>query len=190
MKEEPAKKTTSPSWFRQYGGCRALLKSRYLWMALGLSAALYSQWTKAGWWDTVLAVIPNLLGFTIGAFALTLAFGDESFRKLMADDDRNGKPSVMQEMAATFYHFICVQVAALIGAILSKGLFESDWDNAPAAFAHTALLGQVAWWVLYSVFLYAILLSWAAGRWIFLLAQVYNQFLVIRSKKQQDDPPQ
>lgn len=158
-----------------YGGCRAIIVSRYFIFACLLMVPTWSQWTKAGWWDTVFSIIPNLLGFTIGAFALTIAYGDERFKKLLAksvDDDDEHSPLI--EMSATFLVFIAVQTFALIGTLTCKGMWEFGSQLIPSALLKTVeIAGLVLWAACYLLFMYSILLALAAARWIYMLAVVY-----------------
>lgn len=160
---------------QRYGGWKKLFISKYFLTACLLLIPTHSLWSKAGWWDTIFSIVPNLLGFTIGAFSLTIAFGDEKFKELLAKtvDDEDSSP--LQEMSATFLIFIAVQTLALIAAIACKGMWETGMEFVPEKFFHlVGLAGVLIWGVSYFLFLYGILLALAAARWIHMLAVVYT----------------
>ena len=159
-----------------YGGWGNFVKSKYLWAALLLLVPTSSLWTRPQWWDVVLDVTPSMLGFTIGGFALILAFGDEKFRALVARAGQESGASVLEELIATFLIFISVQALGLIAAITSKGLWASDvilW-NPPA------WVGMLVWGGSYFLFLYGITLAVAAARWIHMLGKTYSIYIKSR----------
>lgn len=158
-----------------YGGWRALIASKYFIIASLLMGPTYSQWANPGWWETVFSIVPNLLGFTIGAFALTIAYGDDRFKQLLATSVDNGDSSPLREMSATFLIFIAVQTIALIGALTCKGMWEFGNRLIPSEFLKAIeIAGLVLWAASYLLFIYGILLALAAARWIYMLAVVYT----------------
>ena len=178
MPEELKEEIRLSRIIKRYGGWRAVLSSWFFRIALLLLLPTYSLWSKPNWWDTVMAVIPNLLGFTIGAFALTLAFGDERFKNLLANsaDDESG--STIHEMSATFFIFIAVQSIALLSAIACKGMWEFGSSIVPENFFGVIqIFGNVIWCISYLFFIYGIVLALAAAKWIHMLAIVYAQHL-------------
>lgn len=160
---------------QRYGGWRKLIGSKYFLTALLLLIPTHSLWSKAGWWDTIFSIVPNLLGFTIGAFSLTIAFGDEKFKELLAKSADEEDSSPLQEMSATFLIFIAVQTLALIAAIVCKGMWETGIGLIPeSALWMVGPVGVCIWGLSYLLFLYGILLALAAARWIHMLAVVYT----------------
>jgi len=59
MPPENEKRDRLPSAFATYGGTKAIRKSGFFWIAMAVMIPTFSQWTKDGWWDVVLSVIPN-----------------------------------------------------------------------------------------------------------------------------------
>jgi hypothetical protein len=101
-------------YWRAYGGKKALIRSPYLWAALFITVLLYPEWSTAGWWHDVLTVMRNLLGFTLGGYAMWIAIGDDEFRLLISGEEDDGKPSPYMEVNATFVHFIILQIISII----------------------------------------------------------------------------
>lgn len=158
-----------------YGGAGALLRSPYLYAALLIAPLCWGTWSAPNWWDTVISVLPNLLGFTLGGFAIFVSFGDARFiASLAAEADDTAQPSVYREFCATFVHFILVQVVALILAIVTKGM----WFHAsfPDYIAKALPIANMVWGGLcYGVFLYALTSVVAIALHVFRISTMYEQ---------------
>lgn len=161
-------------YWRAYGGSRSLFSSRYLLLALVILPLTWGTWSKELWWETVIGVLPNLLGFTLGGFAIFIGFGDERFKQtLAAPEDDPGAPSVYLEFSATFVHFILVQVIALLLAVAAKGMnFGVAWPACIAKLIPAAnlVLGGVS----YLCFLYALTSVLAVTFHVFRIASMYE----------------
>lgn len=157
-----------------YGGSKALIRSRYLHFALLLVPFCWGSWSVPDWWDTVIGVLPNLLGFTLGGFAIFVAFGDSRFIASLAEAEADpNQPSVYRELCATFVHFILVQVVALVLAIVTKGMwFEADL---PAALEAALPVANMVWGAAcYLVFLYALTSVIAVALHVFRITTMYE----------------
>lgn len=162
------------AYWAAYGGSAALLRSPYLHLALLLLALTTPFWMQPHWWEQCLAVLPNLLGFTLGGFAIFIGFGDEKFRAILAADD--GAPvNAYVALCATFVHFIVVQSMALLAAVLAKAWwFYAPWmDGLRPALPLLNSLGAA---VGYGLFLYALCSVLAATMHIFRIARMYATF--------------
>lgn len=161
------------TYWHAYGGVSALVRSPYLHVAVLLLAITAHSWLSPGWWDTVVAVIPNLLGFTLGGFAIFIGFGDENFRRLMATvDEESSEPSPYLGLCSTFVHFVVVQALALAVAVIAKGLwFYAPWMDPvrPALPYLNAVGGAIG----YGLFLYALMSVLAAAMHLFRIAGIY-----------------
>jgi hypothetical protein len=157
-----------------YGGRKAVLRSRYFQAAIFLTPLCWGSWSVPLWWDTVISVLPNLLGFTLGGFAIFVGFGDEKFKASLATPEADStQPTVYREFCATFVHFIFVQVIALLLAVVSKGLwFKASFpkqilDLLPA-------LNGICGAICYMMFLYALTSVVAIGFHVFRIATMYE----------------
>lgn len=174
------------TYWRAYGGLPALLKSFYLLAAAILLALTFNTWKApvsvgpdewSAWWDQSISVLPNLLGFTLGGFAIFIGFGDEKFRQLLSEQEAGGRlpDNAYVQLCATFVHFIVVQVLALLAAILGKSWwFYTGWmdpfrELLPALNAVGGALG-------YGLFLYALTSVLAATMHVFRIATLYAAF--------------
>ena len=163
-------------YWRAYGGAKALVGSPYLHAAMLLMVLTWGTWSQACWWDQVIGVLPNLLGFTLGGFAMFLGFGDEKFRALLVeiDEDEPGAPSLYVSLCATFVHFIVIQVLALLCALLAKSWwFVFDWPIAiRGAIPWLNLLGGM---IGYGLFMYSVTSILAATMHMFRVATWYEK---------------
>lgn len=110
-------------YWKNYGGFRAVCMSPYFHVAVLITFFLPPYWLKEQWWTVSLSVLPNIIGFALGGYAIWLGFGDEKFRKLISEQDDDA-PSPYMEVSATFAHFIVVQICALLLALIAAGLSQ------------------------------------------------------------------
>lgn len=113
--------------------------------------------------EIAVSVLPNLLGFTVGALAIVLAFSSSPVFDTLA---QRGEPqSFFMKLTASLIHFILVQVLALVSAIVAR-------------FTEFKLLDALALFLLF----YAVLVTFAAGMQLFLTASIYNAKAGVRQK--------
>lgn len=160
-------------YWNAYGGLCSLLKSPYLHLALLINIFTCHTWLHHGWWNIVLSILPNVMGFTLGGFAVFLAFGDERFREVIINKE-DDKPSLYLSLCANFLHFIIIQVSAIIYALAAKGLWFHV-DNMPHIFESVAYTTTYVLWAFgYFLFIYAITSALAAAVQVFRLASWYE----------------
>ncbi len=152
-------------YWRGYGGLKALITSPYLWLSLGISGFLFPHWSSPNWWDDVLSIMPNLLGFSLGGYAMWIAIGDDNFRKLISGEDEDGEPSPYMEVNAAFVHFIILQILSMILALTAKSYYftlsPKHWliENFGDYLVIASLIG---YGISYFIFIYALLSAVAA----------------------------
>lgn len=107
-----------------YGGWRALVTSPYaqVSLAFGIIVDLCSAQAFDPAASTI-SIVPNVLGFTVGALAIILAFSSAPFFTFLTEEGENR--SLFMKTVANFVHFIIVQVLALLEAILT--LAHPNW---------------------------------------------------------------
>ena len=111
------------NYWRAYGGWRALLKSPYLGWSIIISWILFPLWWNADprgaypWHEHVFSILPAMTGFSLGAFAILLAFSDENFLKVAHKERKGG--SYYMSVVSAFFHFILVQIAAMVIGFIS-----------------------------------------------------------------------
>lgn len=134
-------------------------------MALLITGIAYPRWIGDNWPSDVLAVLPSVLGFSLGGYAMLLAFGDTRFLKFLAGPGRNGT-SYLNTVSASFVHFIVVQVGSLVGALSLSGYVSKS-----QGLLVTCLSGLTYW-----TFLYALLTALAATFAVFRMTSLYEKF--------------
>lgn len=174
-------------YWTAYGGLRALVRSMYLWSSLVLSICLYKLWLAPGWWDTVLSVIPNLLGFSLGGFALWIAIGDDNFRELIAIKRSDKRASIYDGINANFVHFIVLQVLALLCALWAKGMdfaLPADcWVIVHYRQEYFTIV-RVFNYLGFAIFVYALLTALSATLGLYRVTRMYEIYLASRVKRE------
>ncbi len=111
-------------YFAAYGGWRAVIFSPYLQISAIISIICLEVWVEGTRWrEIILQVMPNLLGFSIGSFAILFSAFQGKIGPFMFQKDDGDEFSPAEELSATFMHFIFVQTLALLmGIIVYSGL--------------------------------------------------------------------
>jgi len=163
------------------GGTAAISKSFDFRIALAISFICWPAWLAPDWWEKAISVLPSLLGFTLGGFAIFLGFGSDQFKELIARKDE--AKSEYLSVSSTFLFIVSVQVIGLLYAIIC----ESLWVPTPIWLKHISpvlpFLNYIAWFVGFFLYVLGIVLSLRAAIRIFRVSRWYNSFLVANSEK-------
>lgn len=171
-------------YWAAYGGLRAILLSPYMHAAAGTTIALNHVWSKAGWWELPLSVLPNLIGFTLGALAVLTGWASREFVKALMETKIDGNTSIYKGLMASLVHFVVVQISALLLAVVARGRPFSD-DGSVAwrlVSGHIdvaywrPLFTEFCWGIGYFAFLYAIFLALAAVLAVFQVVDMDESF--------------
>lgn len=152
-----------------YGGCKELIRSPYLQISILISFLCYGIWTRPNWWTLVLSIIPSILGYTIGGFAITTSVAITTVLKLLSAArkyDQSPLRSPLMKLGAAFVHFVLVQVIALMLAMISSSAFSLPPLLLPDFFASTTVR-LIVWWLGFTTAVYAVMCSLATVEWIF-----------------------
>lgn len=105
--------------FDLYGGFPALWTSSYFRISFVVTLLLWPLAVSGRWVDRAISILPSVTGFSIAAFAIILAIGDDRFRRSMAKVDaiRAGESDLVI-LSANFCWFICIQVFSMIYAVI------------------------------------------------------------------------
>ncbi|ARR16623.1 conserved membrane hypothetical protein [Xanthomonas citri pv. citri] len=163
-------------YWTAYGGRNAFFRSPYLHLALLLCLVSAHFWLTGAWWEQPLAVIPNLLGFSLGGLAMLLSFGSAEFQKFISGKEPDeAAPTAFMEVPATFVHFMLLQLGALLTATIFKSLdFFLPWpaDLRPIVDVLTAVFSGIG----YLLFLYSITAMVAAVFAVFRMTSWFEFF--------------
>lgn len=172
-------------YWSAYGGYKALFTSYYLIISFVISAFFFPLWTSEGWWNDVFQIVPSLLGFSLGGYAMWIAFGDSSFRQIISGGSEN-KASPFMEVSAAFVHFMIVQMLAIMIALFAKAVnFSLSTDSWIFTFLESYYyykICQFASYLGFSIFVYALLSTIAAVMALFRAAHWYDTFQENKSK--------
>jgi hypothetical protein len=161
--------------WRSSGGFRELVRSFDFWLALAVCVLASPFWVTDKWPDQVISVLPNLLGFTLGGFAIFLGFGSDEFKGAIANADEDVSPYM--SVSAAFITFMAFQLAALMWALVARALyFETPKALAPWA-KEIAWASYAGGAVGYFLFAYSLALVLRAAVRIFRLSRWYNMYL-------------
>ncbi|WP_156385533.1 hypothetical protein [Ramlibacter sp. Leaf400] len=170
--------------WRITGGTRAFVRSADFVVALAITALCANKWLGQGWWDQAIAIVPSLLGFTLGGFAIFLGFGSDSFREQITTENQLTSPYL--SVSAAFLIFVTAQCVALLYALICAALYfpRPPILDPLGPFLESAT--PVAWGIGYLIFVLSITLSMRAALRIFRLSRWYNSFIVAMRNAEQD----
>lgn len=144
-----------------YGGWRGLLKSPWVWIALVLTAFLHETAIHPDkWMADMYSIIPSILGFSISALAISLAFPSTAVFKYFREGGR--KKSLYMDFTATLTHFSITQVICLLCAFILKY----------ASF--TLFKVGIFCYFSFFMFLYSVVSALGVIMYLFLMARLYN----------------
>ena len=109
-------------YWELYGGAKAVLTSPYFHLSLILTLI---TGVNQDWYEKTLSITPSILGFSLGGYAILLAFSNEKFLTIISKRDGI---SPFLSISSTFVHFIIVQVTAILFAFL---YYSSPITNLP-----------------------------------------------------------
>lgn len=113
-------------YWKDYGGWKDFFGSPLLHLSVVISGASYRAWLKPDWVDLPLSLLPNLLGFSLGAYALIFSLANERLLGALSAQPKHGGPTLLRVINATFLHFILIQTAAIIFALSQKSTLLVD----------------------------------------------------------------
>lgn len=121
-----------------YGGWAELKGSVYLRSSLVLSVLTILLKTDGfSWASSVIDIVPDILGFSLGGYALLIGFGDSEFIEALRGRDPNGASPYMKVNAA-FVHFIIIESLTLLFSFFTQAIGIDS--NFIIEFAGTLLL--------------------------------------------------
>lgn len=166
-----------PRYFREYGAWNSVFTSRYFYAALLISGLGYWYFQQPKWWDLVTSVVPGLVGFAIAGVAIFISLGSDALRSIIAGrEPGSNKPSPFIAFMAMFTHFIVVQLAALVVALLAKFFYETSNPPVISLVQVGLQMKSVFWWFGGLLFCYAVMLCLSLAVEIFRLATMIDDY--------------
>lgn len=167
-------------YFRAYGGWSAIFRSPLFLLAVVLTGLGYSNWIDSDKWSALSqSLIPNLLGFSLGTYAILFSLMTGRLKRALKATKNTEGITFLEEINATFFHFILVQVIALLWSFLYQGTILFDimkiakpyWPCAQQLFRFTQALGGAAG---YTLLVYSISLIVASALAVYRLALIVD----------------
>lgn len=171
-----------------YGGWGAFIKSPYLHLSVVLAMMSAQVWIFHEWWERPLSVLPSVLGFSLGGYAIWLALGDQSFRRVIIGRraiEKDGdicselSDSPYMGVSAAFAHFVTVQLVTLLYATVGASLYFVPEEG-----------GVLSWLVSFKLFFFFKMMGAFIGYWLFiysLLVALAATFAIFRVTSWHDD---
>lgn len=169
-----------------------MLRSFDFYLALAVWVMATPTWISPKWHEQVISILPNLLGFTLGGFAIFLGFGSDDFKRAIARKDEDSSPYL--SVNAAFMLFVCFQLAALLVAIISNSLWSIAAPDWAAPWTDCIkIASKVGGGFGYFLFCYSLALVLRAAVRIFRLGRWYNAYLHPHGQRSDEavegDPP-
>jgi hypothetical protein len=171
------------SYWTAFGGRKELFRSPYVHLSFVLLIVTSHYWINEQWWEQPLSTIPNLLGFSLGGFAVFVGLSDEGFKAFLLASKNDRGISSFLSVSSIFAHFIIVQALSLILALIANSLcFKFAWPVSLAPIIRVAALIFAG--IGYLFFLYAIASMLAATMSLFRVVTWYQMYSSTRSKNE------
>lgn len=183
------------SYWTIYGGSKALLKSPYLHISIVLTGLSWQTWYLKSWWDLPISILPNLIGFTLGGYAILLTFGDLRFIDVIRGKKAGESASPYMELNSAFLHFLFLQFSALlIALIVSTSDIRSIVHNITPRestiwFDTLLVLLSFTNFFGFLIFYYSILAGLAAALAIFDVALTYDSAVLSGDARSRQNEP-
>lgn len=167
------------TYFSDYGGISAVIGSPLFLLSAMISLISYNMWLNREWTDLSMSVIPNLLGFSLGTYALLFSLISPRIRLALKSLRNKNNVRYLDEMNATFLHFIMMQVICFIWAFLYKQSLFVDISKYVAHIAPSKInifpaLSIAGSAIGVCLLLYSILLVIAASITVYRIAKIVD----------------
>lgn len=157
-------------YFKYFSHPKDIASSVYFLFSLAFSVilCLLGLYQSADWLQLPLGILPNILGFTLGGYAIIISLGTEEFKKFLINKKlKNGQPLFLV-VNAQFLHFIIIQVVTILVAVLIKAICPTN--------IVLSIFGGC-------LFVYSIVLAVATAFVIMTMSTWYQQY--VESKKKE-----
>lgn len=104
-----------------YGGFKSIFSSPCVYLSIFLSLVSHKYFFE-DWFEIPINMIPNILGFTLGGYAIALTFGGTKFLDIITIKLNSDETTPFMEFNGTFSHFIIIQIVTLVYALVFKAI--------------------------------------------------------------------
>ncbi|VWX59616.1 hypothetical protein [Sphingorhabdus sp. 109] len=113
-------------YIKFYGGWSAIFSSPFFWLAFFICMINYTMWDSEAWLPLAQSLLPNLLGFSLGTYAILFSIINNRLKRALREVPNSRGIPYLFEMNATFFHFLITQVVALIWTFIYTGTLWFD----------------------------------------------------------------
>lgn len=146
-------------------------------ISLAVTVASYSNWIEAKWVSKSFDMIPSVLGFSLGTYAILFSLMTGRLKRALKAVKNSRGVNYLEEINATFFHFIFVQIICLMWAFLYDGTVLHDiakytlryYDGSMNVFRVAMLAGSFTGYLL---LVYSFLLMLAAALAVYRIASI------------------
>ena len=191
MTEKKINKGPLKTYWAAYGGLKAVFSSRFFLSSVLITALSYIEWMNNDYSELPISILPDILGFSIGAFAVWLGFGSEDFKEVITKlQTKHGNGYDVSN--ASFLHLIIVQTLALVYALTFSSVVKNpeiqDLSISIASHSNQTLIFMIGLdfilrFLGFLIFIYSLLLVAAVGMNIFRITIWHRKYLLSRSKR-------
>lgn len=122
-------------------------------------------------------MIPSLLGFTLGSYTILFSVMTGRLKRALKSVKNENNISYLEEINATFFHFIFIQVMCLVWSFLFDGSFvydffciiQNNYLNSMKIFRVMMLIGS---FIGHLLLVYSFLLILAAAIAVYRIASI------------------
>jgi len=129
-----------------------------------------------------LSVLPNLLGFSLGGYALIVGFGNTSLIKRMTRKLNKENASLFQKLSAIFAFGLLLQIASLSGAFFVGMIYKLDislWQFSPFRNKLYSVLNFIACTLLIFIYYWTFFILPFIVTNIFSFGQTHHFYLTV-----------
>lgn len=164
-------------YFKGYGGWGAVFGSPIFLISLAVTTISYSNWLEPKWVSKSFDIIPSLLGFSLGTYAILFSLMTGRLKRALKAVKNPQGVNYLEEINSTFFHFIIVQILCLMWAFLYDGTFVYDavqlmtsyYSGSMKVFRVAMLAGSFTGYLL---LVYSFLLMLAAALAVYRIASI------------------
>lgn len=125
-------------YWQIYGGLKAFFESLYMWISVIITVICSPLWLRNSedgensLVGVLLSIVPSLMAFTLAGMAIVLTVSGDKFTKAIREG--GSEQSLFMKTMALFFHFIIIQVFALIMILITASYPNQKWLAAIAFF--------------------------------------------------------
>ena len=106
-----------------FGPLKDILRTPYFHFSLvmALITGIFASESNI-WAEHALSMLPDILGFYIGGYAIIITFGDNEFRKFLVKAKTSDGKSILLVINGAFIHFIMAQTLSIVLAYIVNSI--------------------------------------------------------------------